>query len=118
MVIVTLAFYTKGTFELDMLPAQIPLTLEHLFPTPSSSNVRTASRSFCFLWLRYLYITNHLSSNSSGGFVLRDRDRLQDGVIRGWRARFRLSLDGQRLVIAIPINFDGQLIGSRRQRRR
>ncbi len=23
-----------------MLPAQIPLTLEHLFPTPSNSNVR------------------------------------------------------------------------------
>lgn len=28
-----------------MLPAQIPLTLEHLFPTPSNSNRRTAIRA-------------------------------------------------------------------------
>ncbi len=96
-----------------MLPAQIPLTLEHLFPTPSSSNVRTASRSFSFLWLRSLLQHNDIKYR-----VLRDRDRLQDRVIRGWRAQFRLSLYGQRLVIAIPINFDGQLIGARRQRRR
>jgi hypothetical protein len=39
---VMLVFYTINIFELDMLPAQIPLTLEHLFPTPFSSNVRTA----------------------------------------------------------------------------
>jgi hypothetical protein len=43
--------YNENTFELEMLPAQIPLTLEHLFPTPSSSNVGTAKRSFSFLRL-------------------------------------------------------------------
>jgi hypothetical protein len=50
-----MSFYNKNTFELDMLPAQIPLTLEHLFPTPSSSNVGTAKRSFSFLrlWLHF-----------------------------------------------------------------
>jgi hypothetical protein len=37
-----------------MLPAQIPLTLEHLFPTPSNSNVRTARRSFFLFLLRVL----------------------------------------------------------------
>jgi hypothetical protein len=42
MVTVTLLFYSEGAFELEMLPAQIPLTQEHLFPTPSSSNARTA----------------------------------------------------------------------------
>lgn len=39
---VTFFCYAKGAFELEMLPAQIPLTLEHLFPTPSNSNAGTA----------------------------------------------------------------------------
>ncbi len=29
-----------STLELDMLPAQIPLTLEHLFPILSNSNAK------------------------------------------------------------------------------
>lgn len=51
MVTVTLLFYSEGAFELEMLPAQIPLTQEHLFPTPSNSNARTAL-SVLFLFSR------------------------------------------------------------------
>lgn len=40
---VTFFCYAKGAFELEMLPAQIPLTQEHLFPTPSNSNAGTAA---------------------------------------------------------------------------
>jgi hypothetical protein len=40
-----------------MLPAQIPLTLEHLFPTPSNSNVRTARRSFFYFYYGFWTLT-------------------------------------------------------------
>jgi len=42
--------YYKGAFELEMLPAQIPLTLEHLFPTPSSSNAGDRFAAVLFLF--------------------------------------------------------------------
>ena len=38
----------RATLELDMLPAQIPLTLEHLFPILSNSNAKRTARAVLF----------------------------------------------------------------------
>ncbi len=57
--------YTEDTFELDMLPAQIPLTLEHLFPTPFNSNVRTLWVLF-FICILLFYGNSHQRCKITG----------------------------------------------------
>ena len=77
-----------ATSELDVLPAQIPLTLEHLFPILSNSNAKDRAGGPFFVELTHL-------------------KGAQRQVVGGGRIACG---DGQRLPVSVPVHLDAQRI--------